>query len=162
MGLDMYLEARRYVSKQTYDHSDHSTTPVPEYSLIANTIFPADADKFNDYAGLEVNLTVGYWRKANAIHGWFIKNCANGIDDCQQVPVSLSELTNLLTLVSDLLKTKDEAKAMELLPPTVGFFFGTYDLDEWYWNDLAHTKEILDHVLPMYDNSTSFYYRASW
>ena len=161
MGLDMYLEARRYVQKQTYDQS-YNSNPVPEYALIANLAFPADADKFNDFAGLEVNLTVGYWRKANAIHNWFIQNCANGVDDCRDVLVEATHLTNLLTIVSDLLTTRDEAKAMELLPPTPGFFFGSYDIDEWYWGSLEYTKEILEHVLTLDDKSTSFYYRASW
>ena len=161
MGLDMYLEARRYVQKQTYDQN-YNSNPVPEYALISNIAFPADADKFNEFAGLEVNLTVGYWRKANAIHNWFIQNCANGVDECQDVYVDASHLTNLLTIVSDLLTTRDEAKAMELLPPTPGFFFGSYDIDEWYWSSLEYTKEILEHVLTLDDKSTSFYYRASW
>ena len=161
MGLDMYLEARRYVQKQTYDQN-YNSNPVPEYALISTLAFPADADKFNEFAGLEVNLTVGYWRKANAIHNWFIQNCANGVDDCRDVHVEASDLTNLLTLVSDLLTTRDETKAQELLPPTAGFFFGSTEMDEWYWNDLEYTKEILEHVLTLDDKSTSFYYRASW
>ena len=30
----------------------------------------------------ETHEEVGYWRKANAIHGWFVRNVQNGKDDC--------------------------------------------------------------------------------
>ena len=38
---------------------------------------------------------VGYWRKANAIHGWFIRECADGVDECQEIPVSTIKLLEL-------------------------------------------------------------------
>ena len=31
-----------------------------------------------------------YWRKANAIHGWFVKNAQQGIDDCRTYSVDTS------------------------------------------------------------------------
>lgn len=30
----------------------------------------------------------------------------------------------------------DDSFAKEWFPPTRGFFFGSYDMDEWYWADL--------------------------
>ena len=38
---------------------------------------------------------VGYWRKANAVHGWFVRECANGVDECQEIPVSKIKLLEL-------------------------------------------------------------------
>lgn len=36
----------------------------------------------------EVKFEIGYWRKANHIHNWFIKNVQNGKDDCSVYEVS--------------------------------------------------------------------------
>jgi hypothetical protein len=38
---------------------------------------------------------VGYWRKANAVHGWFVRECADGVDECQEIPVSKIKLLEL-------------------------------------------------------------------
>jgi hypothetical protein len=31
-------------------------------------------------------------------------------------------------------------KAMDLLPPTAGFFFGAAEVDDWYWENLKDTS----------------------
>jgi hypothetical protein len=55
--------------------------------------------------------------------------------------------------------------AGDILPPTSGFFFGTYEIDEWYMEDLKYTIQMLDHVLSTVPDSGwdwEFVYRASW
>ena len=37
-----------------------------------------------------------YWRKANAIHKFFVDNAAHGVDDCQPVQVTLDVLKDLI------------------------------------------------------------------
>lgn len=52
---------------------------------------------------------VGYWRKAKAIHNWFVENVQDGKDDCSYYEVSKSkliELRNLCQLVLDTAITK--------------------------------------------------------
>lgn len=47
---------------------------------------------------------MGYWRKANAIHQWFVTNVQDGEDDCKDYYVSreqLKELRDLCQLVLD-------------------------------------------------------------
>ena len=39
---------------------------------------------------------VGYWRKANAIHKWFVENVQDGEDDCGTYVVSKEKLEELL------------------------------------------------------------------
>ena len=34
--------------------------------------------------------------------------------------------------------------AVDVLPPESGFFFGTEDVDEWYWQDLEHTVKVVN------------------
>lgn len=87
-----------------------------------------------------------YWRKANQVFDWFDRNCANNaIENCVPVPVSTYDLMNLLKDVNAVLE--DNSKAKELLPTTSGFFFGSTEYNEWYFDDLKYTKEKLEEVL---------------
>ena len=145
---------------------------------------------------------IAYWRKANAIHGWFIRNCADGVDECQPIAVSRNDLTALRQDVLEALvkrpvlvqagrntgyitpergKVTGEALAQFItdqmkvqshehefndedesdpLRPTRGFFFGSYEKDEWYYQDLEETLDVLNTVLD--SNETEFTYQASW
>jgi len=111
---------------------------------------------------MEVTELLGTWRKANAIHGWFVRNCADGVDDCRPMWVSREKLETLLEIVREARKTPDRFHAE--LPPTKGFFFGSTEDLEWYHQDLATTEEILIEALkePKDDFGFDFYYEASW
>jgi hypothetical protein len=51
---------------------------------------------------------VGYWRKANAIHGWFVRECGNNVDECQEIPVSMIKLLELQALCLTALIKRDQ------------------------------------------------------
>jgi hypothetical protein len=53
-------------------------------------------------------------------------------------------------------------KALELLPPTPGFFFGSYDIDEWYLKDIEDTIEGIAAALSTKEKGERFYYHAWW
>ncbi len=57
MGLDMYLNARKFTSKDYF-------RPELYNKLVQEAPFALDT------ATLEVN--VAYWRKSNQIHAWFV------------------------------------------------------------------------------------------
>jgi hypothetical protein len=111
--------------------------------------------------------TVGYWRKANAIHGWFTNNLAGGVDECQEIYVSrlaLSDLRNACKAVMSVsagVSKQDVADEVGLMP-TEGFFFGGYELDEYYDNDLTYTIKMIDYLLKNTKESQDFIYQASW
>jgi hypothetical protein len=162
MGLDMYLQARKYVAHFSFMDSPQYADRQEEaaqFDQIVEILKVQDlVDPGSPSAVVEVN--VGYWRKANAIHGWFVENTQGGVDDCRDQYVTREQLQTLLDLVTKTLETKDPV----LLPPTPGFFFGTYDIDEWYWADLKHTRKMLTRVLSaeVLDDAWSFYYHSSW
>lgn len=52
--------------------------------------------------------------------------------------------------------------AQQLLPPTPGFFFGSYDFDEWYLKQIDETIEKLMQVLSTKQKGERFYYEAWW
>jgi len=57
---------------------------------------------------------------------------------------------------------KNTKVALELLPPTQGFFFGGDDIDEWYLKDIEETIEKLSTVLSTKEKGEKFYYYAWW
>lgn len=156
----MYLYARKYVSR--FDYKERERIELPEFAALTE-LAPADLTKYGDYSGIEIEYPVLYWRKANAIHGWFVNECASGVDECQRIYVSRESLVKLRDLCQSVLL--QPAMAGDILPPTPGFFFGTYEIDDWYMEDMKHTVNALNHILstvPADNWDWSFIYRASW
>ena len=166
MGLDMYLEVRKYVSQS--DWVDGKRISTPEFSEVVS-VAPDGLTKYSDFGSATVSIPVGYWRKANAIHGWFVENVQNGVDDCRQAYVSREQLVELRDACKSVMSltvgvNRDKAAAVGLLP-TEGFFFGSYEMDEYYYSDLKYTIEMIDHILSLIPEDSwdwSFYYHSSW
>lgn len=149
MGLDMYLNAKRYL----WDLGDR---PDAQIAKEISEKFP----ELGQARVKEITAEVGYWRKANAIHKWFVDNVQGGVDECQESYVRREDLEKLLETVNTVLK--EQSAAGKLLPPSSGFFFGSTDIDQCYWEDLEHTKSVLEHLLNGNFKDWEFYYRASW
>ena len=167
----MYLYKKTYV--KNWEHS-----PERKHKIVV---------KLNDkpHPGIEpskvtyIQEEVGYWRKANHIHQWFVDNCQNGVDECQEAYVDLEKMKELLQIC---LAIKNECKvvkeqmtkpefAEELLPTQSGFFFGGTEYDKWYMNDITNTIKILKDELKKYEEVENlrlpfslpeYYYRSSW
>lgn len=156
MGLDMYLSQKRHIANYAHD---------PEGQVMAKAIMDTlgiSEDVQKRYASglLVVSLPAAYWRKANAIHGWFVNNVQDGEDECKEHYVSLEQLRELRDLCAAVLAG---TASKEELPPTSGFFFGNTDDDEWYRQDLQETIDKLTPILDDPDSSNhSFYYQSSW
>jgi hypothetical protein len=180
MGLDQYLHARRYVGAWKHSESEESTL----YRTIAEAI-GAKGWRCEASPSLTVEMTVAYWRKANQIHAWFVENVQDGKDDCGSYYVDCEQLEKLRdTCKTVLASTKlvagqgedgqsvahledgqlmeNSSVARELLPAQEGFFFGSYDYDEWYWHDLQSTVEQIDAALAHFGDGWDFQYHASW
>jgi len=145
MGLDMYLNARQFSSKDYFR---------PE---LYNTLVKA-APFALDTATLEVN--VAYWRKSNQIHAWFVKHVQGGKDDCREYSVSRDQLQLLIDTCKIVLMQKEEA--VNLLPTQEGFFFGSYEYNEYYFGDLQDTIDQLERVLKEFPKEWDFIYSSSW
>lgn len=114
----------------------------------------------NEYDGTYSD-EVGYWRKANQIHRWFVQNVQNGVDDCGEYKVTEEQLIELRDTCNQVLN--DHSLAEELLPAQSGFFFGNTDYDDWYYNDLENTVKIIDEILENKQYCLDdLYYSSSW
>lgn len=146
MGLDMHLYAKRYICS------------ISESELSGNI-----SQYFPELEGKKitsVSTEVMYWRKANAIHRWFVSTVQNGVDDCESYYVSREELENLSAICEEILE--DRSRASELMPTADGFFFGDVEYSESYFYDIQRTKNELEKILEKFNNRWDFEYRSSW
>lgn len=134
MGLDMYLQRVYKPTKQQF---------IDAYE--------------NKLSG------VLYWRKANAIHGFFIREGkleANGAKDVGYYVVNRETLRHLVDLIDKVLN--DHSLAKSLLPTQDGFFFGSTEYDDWYFSDLKDTKSLVVAELELVPEQQVWFYYASW
>lgn len=165
MGLDMYLHAKKLVSGSKWETDEK----VKANFEVLKKMFP-ELKVSEDSSFFEVSATVGYWRKANAIHNWFVNNCQDGEDDCKEYYVSKERLQELQDLCRKELAIKDVVEpeggsdefGFERLEPTSGFFFGETNRDEWYYKDIQKTIDLISNLLMSKDTSISYYYQSSW
>lgn len=149
MGLDMYLNKRTYVQYWEHNGDDNYEVKVTKGGK-PTKIDPKKVKYIIEEAG--------YWRKQNQIHRWFVENVQEGIDNCGEYYVSKEDLETLLDLCQ---KVKaDNSLAESLLPSASGFFFGGTEYDEWYFNGIDNTIEILEEALE--DERGDYYYSSSW
>lgn len=154
MGLDMYLYALPKKSK------------IESLKDFDDLYDKADARGDDEYFEVWAQ-----WRKANAIHGWFINHC-KCIEENTLYEVTQEDILQLVGTCVNVLLNKE--KAEKCLPVCQGCFFGDYEYDAWYEHDLMQTIEFLGHALSMNwgckkvkgeETSTElrkFYYYASW
>lgn len=164
MGLDMYLYANKGISSIEWNKKPDGTlekVPNADYGILTSLMGANDwAIPGNNYAYAQVQLQVGYWRKVNAIHNWFVENLAGGEDNCNPIYVPRSTLVDLKILCQEVID--EPSKAEELLPTGSGFFFGSTDYDEWYLEGIKDTLAILSKVIEDVPEGWSFEYQASW
>lgn len=147
MGLDMYLESEQFI----FGKEAKATVEI------TNSDGEKEMREF-DVTGGKIVTKVGYWRKANAIHKWFVDNVQDGEDDCERYYVSFESLKELKELCEEVLENPKKAK--ELLPPCEGFFFGSTEVGDDYFQDLHDTIKIINNALENEDGD--IYYQASW
>ena len=155
MGLDMYLTAERYFTS----YVEKDIQKAADIKAVIGNIPDAWSVK-------NVETQVMYWRKANAIHKWFVDNVQDGVDNCEKFWLKKESLEALKEAVDNTLAVYTPENAAKYLPTQSGFFFGSTEYDEWYWKDVENTKKLLDELLPRYDELAKqgwdFYYQASW
>ena len=172
----MYLYAKKYTSK--YQEVELNKKLWKFFNL---------KDDCDNLGSAEVSFEIGYWRKSNQIHNWFVENTQDGEDRngesdvsreqlielkelCEKVVKILSEQTRKKVMIKDRFSDKefehdiyeDTEEIKALLPTREGFFFGGTEYDEYYKDDLEQTIEILNKCLEKFGEDWDFSYRASW
>jgi hypothetical protein len=155
MGLDMYFYKKSYVSKEA---------TIFVNGVLSETIKPKQIIQL-------VVEEVGYWRKFNALHEWFVDNCGGGDDNCEPIDVDIEQMQELLdTLkqVQTILNNSEkitkvlkgwgddeytievyncEDQVRKLFSPTEGFFFGSTEINTYYKEQVDYTVELIENLL---------------
>lgn len=175
MGLDMTLSARRYLSgwESSYYRNDAAAkNGRVEMELFDSMLegFGLDRDDITeDLPSATVSIDIAYWRKANAIHNWFVENVADGVDNCEAMGVDRSQLGELIKTLGDVLGLRHSGSEEsglsieDLLPTRGGSFFGTTEYEDYFWEYVQWTYDKLISITenPKFDGF-DFVYQASW
>ena len=150
MGLDMYLYA---LDDEDLDSFNKIKT------ILKETPDSTEEDEFLEKF-YEEKDELAYWRKANAIHKFF---CDYGevVDEHIYYIIPRKLLVELLKKCMQVLIIRDKTYSEETLPTCGGFFFGSLEYDEFYYNYLEETVNTLTKILKEYKNDY-FLYCASW
>lgn len=165
MGLDMYLYAVPKITRMNFMEvltvETNLTRLKKEDRELYQRLKPhiVKCKEFGQaYPSLAIELA--YWRKANQIHNWFVKNVQNGQDDCMPYEVSREQVQDLYNCCQEVLTNENGYK---VLPTISGFYFGSIEYDRFYYMDVEQTKNIAADILETYDfNTYHLIYNSSW
>lgn len=198
MGLDMYLSKGKRIPKKSVSEM------IKIDDLISNEENKEIEELYKDYLQdcgecihwKSLLKEVVYWRKANAIHKWFVDNVQGGVDDCKYYEVTKEHLEELRTKCTEVLLVADikygkvscgysfkkvgnefvkeehledgyiienAEEVAKILPTSDGFFFGSTEYNQWYYEDIKRTIAEINKVLKETDFEKEYLvYRASW
>lgn len=154
MGLDMYLSKKTYVKK--WDHIE----PDKQFHVTVTrggNPYPIDPERI-----CYITEEVGYWRKFNALHNWFVQNCQDGVDDCREAYVGDDRLEELMDILKKVVASRGmpEDVLCELFPTASGFFFGDTEYDDYYFQQVEYTIDLIGKLLK--EEGGDYYYQSSW
>lgn len=109
---------------------------------------------------------VHYWRKANSIHNWILKETGTPSDfnaGDNGVELTKDMLIKFVEQAETVLKDKSDETSARLIPSCSGFFFGSTEYDEWYYDDIEDTAEEFKELINTFDfESYKLLYSCSW
>lgn len=159
MGLDMYIYKTKKTSHSVKELSDLDNNPKEDNPALAEFLplhlpFP---DHFPDHRSIFTQ--VAYWRKFNALHSWFVNHVQLGIDDCNFYELHKDHIEDLLETLQHVLEEKDTSD----FEPIQGFFFGSTEVDDYYWEQVENTRDKMYRLLNDFDwENERMFYHSSW
>ena len=110
---------------------------------LAKDIVPLQKE-YNEFSKqveeLNPRKEVAYFRKVNFLVEYFEYG-----EDCSYQEITKEQVIELLERCNQVLE--DNSLCGELLPTRPGFFFGSTDYDEWYFDKVQNVKETFERLL---------------
>ena len=111
---------------------------------------------FDDFIDFYYPEEDAYFRKVNFIYKYFQFKLVD-----EQCFIEKEDLLDIIERCEQVLA--DDTKAEELLPTQCGFFFGSTDYDDYYFDNVADCKKQMEHLLEDFDDNTDIIYVVmSW
>lgn len=130
------------------------------YSTFIGTYFPVEKVKefFTTRLKWHYAYEDAYFRKVNFVYEYFSPKL---VDEC--CFVTKADLQDLIDKCERVLADKDEETSAKLLPTRSGFFFGSTDYDEWYYECVKDCKKQMKKLLRSYNEDTDIIFvYMSW
>lgn len=143
MGLDMYLKAHLYVSG--FRHADASEKEL--YAKLVDAVGLSGLTAC-DSPSADIRVTVAYWRKANAIHRWFVEHAQDGTDDCDEYYVSREQLVALRETCRKVLEIANVAHGQPVHSGTTWYADGNRTEEHFVQGRAALNGEEIAKILP--------------
>lgn len=116
-----------------------------------------EEDHFNEDNFFEIS----YWRKVNQIRDWFVRNLKFGREEnCGYYKVTKEQLIKLQEDCKTVLNNHDLAQ--EIMPTSMGFFFGSTEYDEYCFDKLDLTIGYINDILEKVDFDIFDVYYSEW
>jgi hypothetical protein len=166
MGLDMNLYRETHViekgGKPSKIRPERVYAITEEIKWEITTLKGGKPSKIRPERVYAITEEIAYWRKFNALHAFIVNNFAEGKDDCQIIYLYDDELQKIHDTLKKIHESKNDSLALELMPPSEGFFFGSYEIDEWYWKNVENAYKVFSEILSDGEETREYYYQASW
>lgn len=150
MGLDMFMNAEKYISGEDYSSDRQKMTYRVLTTAIGLTEEETDSLRRKS---VNVSVGVGYWRKAHDLHDWFVSNVQDGNDNCAEYYVSRENLEDLKKTIELVL-----ADPKEYQNEFSSFSEWDTDTELVFRSTLVNIEEWLSPAYAEFD----FKYHASW
>ena len=111
----------------------------------------------NDILESFVSYEDMYYRKVNCLYAYFSDRLEN-----EQCLVTKADVEDIIDRASKVLLAHDEEVSAELLPTQSGFFFGSTEYDEYYYDDIADVYKQFTKYLEDWTDDTIGWVYFSW
>ena len=106
----------------------------------------------------EDKTIIGYFRKFNALFRWVDQKVAE-IENCEDIYLSKDHFLQLQSTLSAL----NFPNCHISFPTQEGFFFGSTEYDDLYWEDVRQLRAFVDKQLAEFDfDKHKIYFNAWW
>ena len=96
-----------------------------------------------------------YFRKVNFLIPFFGYE-----ENCSNIEIDKYQVEDLIEACKEVLANHD--KASFLLPTQAGFFFGSTDYDDWYFDDVESVKTTFESILEDFDQEEDILTMHCW
>jgi hypothetical protein len=98
-----------------------------------------------------------YYRKVNFLYAYF----ADRLEE-EQCIVTLDDCKKIIKYAETILETRDTDLAAKLLPTQSGFFFGSTEYDDYYFDDVRDVLEQFSEYIDDWTDDTIGWVYFSW
>lgn len=141
MGLDIYVEVS---NRKVRDEAIAENKKIQERNNKAYEEQGSDA-QFEQTVDFPSKQEY-YFRKFNALVDWVERNVGN-VENCEPMELSKDDIESLQSTLTDLTPENCDVE----LPTCEGFFFGSQEYDQWYWQDVENAKQMCQEILKQTD-----------